>query len=120
MKIDDKKIEEILKNLESAIGKISRIDSWLPRAIENASIFGHRGTLDPIDLDKMRKERKEEEKIETEIDSLRTQVEESQKQTREIRKQTWYLLGAFIITFLGFLFNSLLQISPNLFGLISR
>lgn len=117
MEIDDKKIEKILGDLESAIGKIGRIDIWLPKAIENA-MSGHRGTLDSTDLDRMRKEKREEEKHDTEMDNLKTQIEESQKQTQEIKKQTKYLMYAFIIAFLGFLLNAILQLSPNLFGLI--
>lgn len=119
MEIDDKKIEKIFGELESALGNIRRMDVWLPEAI-NEVMNGHRGTLSSKDLDEIRKEKREEEKIRTEMDSLRDQVEESQKQTHEIRKQTWYLLGAFIITFLGFLFNALLQISPDFFGLINK
>lgn len=119
MEIDDKKIEKIIGNLESALGKIISMDLWLPRAIDDA-INGHCGTLDRVDMDRNRKERKEEEKIETEIDSLRTQVAASQEQTRQIKKQTWYLFGAFIIASLGFLFNAILQISPTLFGLIKK
>lgn len=119
MKIHDKKSEHILGRLESALDNIKRMDLWLPKAIDDA-INGHRGTLDGVDLDRSRKERKEEEKIETEIDSLRTQVAESQEQTRQIKKQTWYLFGAFIIASLGFLFNAILQISPTLFGLIKK
>lgn len=117
MEIDDKKIEKILGDLESAIGKIGRIDIWLPKAIENA-MLGHRGTLGSVDIDRMRKEKREEEKHDTEMDNLRTQIEESQRQTREIKKQTKYLMYAFIIAFLGFLLNAILQLSPNLFGLI--
>ena len=119
MEIDDKKIERILANLESAIGKIGRIDIWLPKAIENA-MSGHRGTLDSVDLDRMRKEKREEEKHDTEMDSLRTQVEESQRQTQEIKKQTKYLMYAFILACVGFLLNIILQLSPNLFGLIGK
>lgn len=119
MEIDDKKIEQILANLDSAIGKIIRIDTWLPEAIDNA-MNGHRGTLDRTDLDAMAKERKENERIQAEIESLQSQVEESQKQTDEIKKQTRYLKLAFIIAFVGFLFNSILQISPTLFGLIKK
>lgn len=119
MEIDDKRIEQILKSLESAIGKISRIDSWLPSAIENAMI-GHRGVLDPMDMDRMRRDRMEEEKMQAEMDSLHAQIEESQKQTREMRAQTHYLMWAFIIAFLGFLLNTILQISPTLFGLINK
>ena len=119
MEIDDKRIEQILTNLESAIGKIGRIDIWLPKAIENA-MPGHRGTLDSVDLDRMRKEKREEEKHDTEMDNLRTQIEESQRQTREIKKQTKYLMYAFIVAFLGFLLNVFLQLSPDFFGLIGK
>ncbi|OGI36015.1 MAG: hypothetical protein A2259_01675 [Candidatus Moranbacteria bacterium RIFOXYA2_FULL_43_15] len=119
MEIDDKKIEQLLGNLESAIGKIGRIDIWLPKAIENA-MSGHRGTLDPVNIDRMRREKREEEKHDTEIDNLRTQIEESQKQTQEIRRQTKYLMYAFILACLGFLLNIILQLSPELFGLISK
>jgi len=119
MKIEDKKIEQILGKLESALGNISRIDLWLPKAIDEA-INGHHGTMDGVDMDRMRKDRKEEEKNQSEIDSLRDQVEESQEQTRQIRKQTGYLMWAFVFASLGFLFNIILQISPDLFGLISK
>jgi hypothetical protein len=109
MEIDDKKIEQILGKLESALGNISRMDLWLPKAIDEA-MNGHRGTLDRVDIDRARKEKREEEKIQTEIDSLHSQVEESQQQTQETRKQTRYLMYAFIIAFLGFLLNAILQI----------
>lgn len=119
MKIDDKKVEQILGKLESALDNIRRMDIWLPKAIDNA-INGHHGTLDRADLNRMAKDRKENEKIETEMDSLRIQVEESQRQTGEIKKQTKYLKWAFIIAFVSFLLNSALQISPDLFGLIKK
>ncbi|MDO8566108.1 MAG: hypothetical protein Q7S04_02925 [Candidatus Moranbacteria bacterium] len=118
MEIDDKKIGQILGNLESAIGKIIRIDMWLPEAIDYA-INGHRGTLDRADIDRATREKKEDNKIQIEIDSLRSQVEESQKQTQEIKKQTRYLLYAFIIAIFSFSLNAILQISPNLFGLLN-
>lgn len=119
MEIDKQKIEQIIGKLESALGNISRMDLWLPKAIDEA-VNGHRGTLDRADIDRMAKEKREEEKIQTEINSLRDQVEESQEQTRQIKKQTSYLMWAFLVAFLGFLFNIVLQISPDLFGLIGK
>ena len=119
MEIDNKKIEQIISRLESALGGISRMDLWLPKTIDEA-INGHRGTLDRADIDRMTKEKREEEKIQTEINSLHDQLEESKKQTRQIKKQTGYLMWAFIIAFIGFLFDIILQISPDLFGLIVK
>lgn len=109
MEIDDKKIEQLIGKLESALGNISRMDLWLPKAIDEA-INGHRGILDGVDMDRVKKEKREEEKIQIEIDILHDQVEESQEQARQIKKQTGYLMWAFIIAFLGFLFNIVLQI----------
>lgn len=119
MENDDKKIEQLIGKLESALGTISKMDIWLSKAIDDA-MNGHRGTLDRTDLDRMDKDREEKEKIQTEVYSLHEQVKESQKQTGEIKKQTRYLKWAFIIAFVGFLFNSILQISPDLFGLMSK
>ena len=119
MEITDKKIEQILGKLESALGNISRMDIWLPKAIDEA-MHGHHGTLDYVDIDRVRREKMEEEKIQTEIDSLHDQVQESQEQTRQIRKQARYLMWAFIVAFLGFILDVIIRISPDLFGLIKK
>jgi len=97
MNIDDKKVKQVLNKLESALESISRIDLWLPQVIDNA-INGHHGTLDAVGLDRMRKEKREEEKIKAEIESLSGQVEEAQKQTKELQKQTRYLFWTLVIT----------------------
>lgn len=109
MEIDNKKIEQIFGKLESALGNISRMDVWLPRAIEEA-MHGHHGTLDRVDMDRMRKEKMEEEKIQTEVDSLHDQVKESQEQTRQIKKQVKYLMWAFIVALLGFVLDVIIRI----------
>lgn len=114
MQIDDDKIQQIIKKLEYAMNTLGDMHSWLPQAIHNAidhALHGHDGTLDHVDIDKMTRERKEDEKIQTEISSLHAQIQESQKQTK-------YLLYALIITIFSLLFNAILQINPNLFGLL--
>jgi Asp-tRNA(Asn)/Glu-tRNA(Gln) amidotransferase C subunit len=110
MEIDDKKVGQIVNKLESAIATISRMDMWLPKAIDNA-IHGHSGTMDHVDMDRMRKDKKEEEKNDAEMDSLNSQIKASQKQTREIAKQTRYIMWGLVITAVGSLLSLVFQIS---------
>lgn len=115
MEIDEKKVDRLIQKIESAANIIAGMDVWLPRAIDSA-LHGHSGTLDRVDIDRMLKERKEDEKRQTEMNSLHSQVEASQKQTKEIAKQTRYLFYALIITFIGFVFDIVLKINSNLFS----
>lgn len=112
MEINDKKTEQIMEKLEYAIDTLGRMDSWLPQAIHNAidnALHGHSGTLDRVDIDRMIKERKEDDKMQAEISALHTQIQESQKQTKEIAKQTRYVLYTVLITLGGLIFTIILQ-----------
>jgi len=109
MEIDDKKIEQLLGKAEAAIETVSRMDMWLPKAIDNA-MHGHSGTLDYADMDRIRKDKKEEERHEAEMNSLHSQIEESQWQTQEMRKQTRYLVIGLIITSVSSLIGLVIQI----------
>src|SRR4030043_1288309 len=106
---NEQRFEKIINKFEPAINAISRMDMWLPQAIDHA-INGHRGTLDGVDIDKMRREKKEDEKRDAEINSLCDQIEESRKQTKEIAQQTEYLFYTVLMAIIGLMINIFLQI----------
>ena len=116
MEIDDKKIEQLLGKMEAAIATISRMDMWLPKAIDNA-VHGHSGTLDYVDIDRIRRDKKEEEKHEAEINSLHSQIEESHRQTQEMKRQTRYLVIGLIITSVSSLAGLIIQIIKTSSGI---
>ena len=121
MQVDDKKIDQIIEKIEYAIDTLGKMDSWLPQAIHNAidhALHGHSGTLDRVDIDRMTKERKEDEKMQEEINSLHAQISESQKQTKEIAKQTRYVLYTVVIAIFGLIFSIILQSDSSLLGLL--
>jgi VIT1/CCC1 family predicted Fe2+/Mn2+ transporter len=116
MEIDEKKIDNLFGSIKSAMAKISSMDLWLPEVIhERPAIL-----LGSEDIEKMGKERREREKYDAEIESLHVQMEEAQKQTIHLRRQTKYLLWGVVFTGVTSLIGILLQISPNLFGLLGE
>lgn len=115
MEIDEKKIDDLFGSIKSAMAKISSADRWLPEVI-------HRNItpLGSEDMEKMQKERQEKEKHDTEMSSLHVQMEEAQKQTMQLRRQTKYLIWGVVFTGVTSLIGILLQISPDLFGLLGE
>lgn len=101
--------KELIREIKNACRVLGDINVWLPRAIDDA-LHGHRGTLDRVDIDRMTEERKEDDKRNTEINSLQMQVQETQNQTKEIQKQTKYLFWAFVITIIGTFLDIILRI----------
>ena len=61
----------------------------------------HRGTLDGVDVDRMHKERMNEDLVQKQIAALTVQSQESQKQTKQILRQTKYIIAAFVVTLLA-------------------
>jgi hypothetical protein len=68
-----------------------------------------------VDINKLRRDKKEEEKHEAEINSLHSQIEESERQTQEMKKQTHYLVIGLIITSVSSLASIIIQTSQDLF-----
>ena len=101
----DEKLDEIialLKTISSELrhGYSFEIKESIIRGIDNA-LNGHRGTLDGVDVDRMHKERMNEDLVQKQIAALTVQSQESQKQTQQILRQTKYIIAAFVVTLLA-------------------
>lgn len=114
MEIDDKKLEQAINKLDATLATLGRIDMWLPKAIDNA-IHGHSGTLDRVDIDKIIKDKREEERHDVEMNSLHSQVEDSQQQTHEIAKQTRYVMWGLVVTAISSVLGIILQVFQTFF-----
>lgn len=114
MEIDNKKLEQTINKLDATLATLGRIDIWLPEAIDNA-IHGHSGTLDRVDVDKIIKDKREEERYDAEMNSLHSQVEDSQQQTYEMARQTRYVMWGLVVTAVSSVLGLVLQIFQTFF-----
>ncbi|MBI4244650.1 MAG: hypothetical protein HY606_11220 [Planctomycetes bacterium] len=67
----------------------------------DSAVNGHRGTLDGVDMDRLREERRRDDFFQSQIDHLTKQSAESKKQTTQIKRQVWWIIAAFFITFIA-------------------
>ena len=86
---------------------LREMDIWLPRAIDSA-LHGHRGTLDRVDIDIIAKERKEDEKRNTEMHALNVQINEVRKQTKYI---FWTMISTIIVSTISIVINVMVNIN---------
>lgn len=101
----DEKLDEIITLLKNIGSKVESdysfvIKESIVHGIDNA-MNGHRGTLDGVDVDRMRKDRLHEDLVQKQIAALTVQTQESQKQTQQIIQQTKYIIAAFVVTLLA-------------------
>lgn len=101
--MESEKLDKIITLLGEIKNKSNKdysfdIHNAIMEGIDHA-VNGHRGLMDGTDLDRMEKDRKEEDVIRKQIDNL-------YRQTFEIKRQTKYIIAAFVLT----LFTSIVTI----------
>lgn len=112
MEIDEKKLDSLFGSIRSAMSKISSMDLWLPSII-------HREPLQ-IGGFETPEERRARQQHEAEMETLHVQMEEARQQTEHLKKQTRYLFWGVVFTAVTSLIGIIVQISPNLWGLLGE